>query len=283
MVVTAKSNSGVVAKSAFVVNVTPATNVGENWLSALDADRDLTISPLDPLVIINRINGASGGVIPYTLDYDVDRDGSVSPLDVLAVINFLNTPLGSRVEQFADLVMAESGGLPAITSDRSITGKILSSSRSLYATLNGGAKIDASQYVANDGTFSINDAAIAQLFGAIPDGPQMISLMTKTSQTYSAAVDKRYLNLTNHLKAFSFQSLVVDQGKLRVGWSSSAMGANYNIWLGPAGGTLAKVRSDLAGTLETLPVTSGVYQIQIEAIDGAGSSLKSEIATITVA
>ena len=110
-----------------------------------------------------------------------------------------------------------------------------------------------------------------------------MATMTKTNLTYSIASDKRYLNLTDHLKAFSFQSLVVDQGKVRVGWSSSAIGASYNIWLGPAGGTLTKVRSNLAGTLETLPVTSGAYQIQIEAIDGAGNSLKSEIATFTVA
>ncbi|MBM3967307.1 MAG: hypothetical protein FJ308_19920, partial [Planctomycetes bacterium] len=240
LVVTAKSNSSVIAKSAFVINVSPETTADENWLSALDTDRDNTISPLDPLVVINRLNSGSGGVVPYSLDYDVDRDGTLSPLDVLVVINYLNTPPGSRVEQFADLVMAESGGLTAITSDRGITGKILGSSRSLYATLNGGAKKDASQYVASDGTFSINDAAIAQMFGVIPDGPQMISLMTKTNQTFSIASDKRYLNLTDHLKAFSFRSLVVDQGKLRVGWSSSALGASYNLWLGPAGGTLAK-------------------------------------------
>jgi len=282
MMVTSKSNSVVIAKSAFVVNVSPETSADENWLSAFDTDRDNTISPLDPLVVINRLNSGAGGVVPYSLDYDVDRDGTLSPLDVLVVINYLNTPTGSRIEQFADLVMAESGGLTAITSDRGITGKVLTSSRSLYATLNGGEKKDASQYVANDGTFSINDAAIAQLFGTIPDGPQMISLMTKTNQSYSIASDKRYLNLTHHLKTFSFQSLVVDQGKVRVGWSSSAMGASYNIWLGPAGGTLTKVRSNLAGTLETLPVTSGAYQIQIEAIDGAGNSLKSEIATFTV-
>ncbi|MFO0011572.1 MAG: cadherin domain-containing protein [Planctomycetota bacterium] len=282
MTITAKRNASVIAKSAFVIQVSPKTTINENWLSSLDADRDNTISPLDPLVIINRLNSNNGGSVLYQLEFDVDRDGSISPLDVLGVINYLNTASGSRVEEFTDLAMAESGGLSAITADRSVSGKIVSSSRNLFATLNGGEKKDVSQYVASDGTFAINDAAIAQLFGTIPDGSHMLSLMTKTGNIFSTAMDKRFLQLTDHLKSFSLLSLAVDQDRVRVGWSPSAPGANYNVWVGLAGTTRAKLRSNLAGTLDTLTLTPGTYEIQIEATDGAGNRRLSELATFTV-
>jgi hypothetical protein len=282
MMITAKRRTTILARSSFVVNVSPETTVHENWLSALDVDRDNTISPLDPLVIINRLNSGSSGSIPYTLDYDVDRDGSLSPLDILAVINYLNTPSGSRVEEFTDLLMAESGGLPAITNNRGVSGKIQSSARTLFASLNGGEKKDASNYVASDGKFQINDAAITQLFGTIPDGPQMLSLMTKTGPSFSTAMDKRFLQLSDQLKSFSMRSLVVDQGSVRVGWSNSAPGASYHIWAGLAGATRSRIRTNLAGTLDTFTLSPGTYELQIEATDGAGNSRMTELMTFTV-
>ena len=67
-----------------------------NTSMPLDVDNDLQVSPLDALVVINRINGSSSGVegegageSPVTF-CDVDADGVVTPLDVLAVINELN-------------------------------------------------------------------------------------------------------------------------------------------------------------------------------------------------
>ncbi|MFN6127405.1 MAG: cadherin domain-containing protein [Planctomycetota bacterium] len=282
MMITAKRRTTILARSSFVVNVSPETTVNENWLSALDVDRDNTISPLDPLVIINRLNSGSSGSIPYTLDYDVDRDGSLSPLDILTVINHLNTPSGSRVEEFTDLLMAESGGFPAITNNRGVSGKILSSTRTLFASLNGGEKKDVSEHVASDGTFQINDTAIAQLFGTIPDGPHMLSLMTKPGSSFSTAMDKRFLQLSDQLKAFSMQSLVADQGNVRVGWSNSAPGASYHIWVGLVGATRSRVRTNLAGTLDTFTLSPGTYEIQVEATDSAGNSRMTELTTFTV-
>lgn len=61
-----------------------------------DVDRDGSITPLDPLVIINYINtNGSGQIKPpgegeASNDFDVDGDGQVSPLDILIIINALN-------------------------------------------------------------------------------------------------------------------------------------------------------------------------------------------------
>ena len=79
----------------------------------MDVDNDLRISPLDALVVINRINSSVGidgedaADKPVTF-CDVDADGTVSPLDVLAVVNELNAnfampiPAGEPPEAIPD-------------------------------------------------------------------------------------------------------------------------------------------------------------------------------------
>ncbi len=99
----------------------PATNP----LRPLDVDGDTTVSPLDVLVMINRINSIGGGAIPVpyteTNFYDPDGDGVISPLDVLVIINFLNAGGGASGEgesaggdgsvQAIDLAMSDPNGI----------------------------------------------------------------------------------------------------------------------------------------------------------------------------
>ncbi|MEQ1829468.1 MAG: Ig-like domain-containing protein [Pirellula sp.] len=73
----------------------------QNPLAAKDVNGDFTISPLDALVVINRLNTEGTGSLankPGPNDHssyvDVDGDNSLSPLDALAVINALNTGEG---------------------------------------------------------------------------------------------------------------------------------------------------------------------------------------------
>lgn len=275
MMVQARVAGAVVAVSHHVVNVTPETTESEDWLLAFDADRDNSVSPLDVLVIINRINSASNGTPPYLLDHDTDRDGSVSPLDVLTVINYLNTSIPQRTPIFVGLVMAESGGLPGITNDLSFSGQIVGASRSLFVSLDGGDKKDLSQYVQSDGRFAIQDAALAQLFGGVADGPHTLSLMTQTDGVYSAAMDKRFLSLRSPLKEIELTSLVVSGGTVRTAWTSAALGAKYDLWLSFNGGAPQKVRSQLAGTSVVLGVEPGSYVLSIEATDAAGNRSRS--------
>jgi Dockerin type I domain len=62
----------------------------------LDINDDSSVSPLDALVGINRLNDVGASALdPRAVDstepfYDSNRDGSHSPLDVLLVINALN-------------------------------------------------------------------------------------------------------------------------------------------------------------------------------------------------
>ncbi len=72
-----------------------------NTSMPLDVDNDLRITPLDALVVINRLNNGNrsegeGSTSEPILFCDVDADGLVSPLDVLAVINQLNINMATN-------------------------------------------------------------------------------------------------------------------------------------------------------------------------------------------
>ena len=94
-----------------------------------DVDNDLSLTPLDALVVINQINrsgrlegeGAESEPVYFC---DVDADGFVSPLDVLAVVNQLNWASAS---QFDDPAVAEP--IPPYTSpDPFVSGPVVSQS-----------------------------------------------------------------------------------------------------------------------------------------------------------
>jgi RHS repeat-associated protein len=67
----------------------------QNPARPIDINNDTTVSPIDALVLINRINSDGGGVLPprtRALDPYLDPDGDrvLSPLDILQVINEVN-------------------------------------------------------------------------------------------------------------------------------------------------------------------------------------------------
>jgi hypothetical protein len=81
-----------------------------NPLRELDTNRDGVISPVDALIVINRIIDQGSGplaaltsVAGLTEFFYIDTSGdrSVSPLDALVVINFLNDPTGVAEGEFA--------------------------------------------------------------------------------------------------------------------------------------------------------------------------------------
>ena len=82
---------------SFIINV-GSSQPWQNPLAPNDVNGDGVISPLDALVIINRIDSLGEGALGALPsppngppDYlDVNGDGTVSPLDALTVINFLN-------------------------------------------------------------------------------------------------------------------------------------------------------------------------------------------------
>jgi hypothetical protein len=107
-------------------NTTLRLVAGATWqnpLLAADVNRSGSVSSLDPLLIINRINEGGEGELPQSIDeltandqlfyYDVSGDGVVSALDALQAINYLNSldqdqAAAEPIEASADLFASTS-------------------------------------------------------------------------------------------------------------------------------------------------------------------------------
>jgi hypothetical protein len=63
-----------------------------------DVNGDSFVTPLDALLVINKLNARPAGetqgesATDDSLDPDVNGDGEVTPLDALQVVNYLNSP-----------------------------------------------------------------------------------------------------------------------------------------------------------------------------------------------
>ena len=283
MLITATQNGTVVATGSHIVDVSPTTNVVENWLSSMDTDRDSTINALDVLGLVNAINRTTSGAPPYQRDLDVDRDGTITALDVLAVVNYLNAADPKPIGEFSQLVMQETGTVRGLTNDTKVTGRINSSSRELFVSLNGLERKNASQFVQPDGTFTLTDAAIASLFGGIPETASELSLSTRTGTNFSLSSDKRFRKLAASTADFRVLSAMANNGEFRVSWTSNGAGNRYKVFAYPLGGSPEVVKTGLSSTSTTLlELPRGNYDLFIEAQDGAGNVRRTETVVIAV-
>ncbi len=82
-----------------------------NYRNPLDVNNDGRVSPLDALLIINRLNSQLDRNLPPQLGVDkfidVNLDDLVSPIDALMVINELNKPKSPEGEQATDNFFAD--------------------------------------------------------------------------------------------------------------------------------------------------------------------------------
>lgn len=94
---TSRSNGATLQRSDRL-RVIKDTTPYHNDILPEDVDGDGSVSPLDPLIIVNYINNHGAGNIRPNAEgesvgnLDVDGDGAITPLDILIVINALNRP-----------------------------------------------------------------------------------------------------------------------------------------------------------------------------------------------
>ena len=92
----------------------------QNPLNNLDVSGDGFVSPVDVLLIIDRLNRFSIGPLPLPATpppfYDVNGDGLSSPADALLVIDFLNRQSSGFLSSFesSDHQPSASAGLPPV-------------------------------------------------------------------------------------------------------------------------------------------------------------------------
>ena len=111
------------------VQVRVVTSFYQNYRNRFDVDDDLTVSPLDVLVLINDINAFGSRVLapnaftppPYI---DVNGDRRVDPLDVLEVINYLNSSKNGEGESSTENAALELP-IDAATTDQAIAALYL--------------------------------------------------------------------------------------------------------------------------------------------------------------
>ena len=81
-----------------------AADVAHNFLYPHDVDDDGSVTPLDALVVINRLNrGSDDSASAERKFHDVDDDSQVTPLDALILINDINfkstAPVGNGLRE----------------------------------------------------------------------------------------------------------------------------------------------------------------------------------------
>jgi hypothetical protein len=95
-----------------------------NPAQAEDVNGDGMVSPIDVLILINRLNASGGGSLPVPppvgiyppMYWDVDGDDKLTPSDALAVINFINrlspagiaAPVGEGEAEAASTIFARA-------------------------------------------------------------------------------------------------------------------------------------------------------------------------------
>ena len=151
----------------------------QNPLWKYDVDDDGSLSPLDALVVINKINRADPnlsfqdpvGSNPY---YDTDGDFSLSPLDALNIINRINQSVGGVVA--SSNLVSDTGisNTDRITNTPALVGIFEGQSGLSYsakARLDRGTVVD----VAIDSSYRIFFDPLS--FGQVLDGERVAKIL----------------------------------------------------------------------------------------------------------
>jgi PhoPQ-activated pathogenicity-related protein len=169
---------------------------------ALDVNNDGFVSPVDAIIVINRLTAGQGGPLPAVDDthkpppyYDTNADGILSALDAITIINRLNAAQGGIQLQAA---LSNDTGLSnqdRITQDASIRGQ-LTASEALRSKISFQLSIDSGPstndllpLVQPDGSFIISHAQLDQFAGGLADGNHTFRLVAREDEFgYRASV-----------------------------------------------------------------------------------------------
>ncbi len=177
------------------------SGVYTNPVDRLDVSGDGLISPVNALLVVNRLNqsGAKRVYGPQSEApfHDTNADGLVSPLDALLVINRLNAPLSVEAEaagpaESAPVIVAalvndtaseEAFNSDRITSDPTIAigvGGVFPIA-SVMAGF-GQPDTDLSSALRPDGTYLLDPTVIDALFGPLADGDYVLQVQATDDQ-----------------------------------------------------------------------------------------------------
>lgn len=158
----------------------------QNPTDSLDVNHDGFESPIDALLIINRLNTIGPGSVPDLADapppyYDTTGDNFITALDALQVISALNSHVAAPAPDFSATQFVQVDGRASIdgtTADPTVKGKLPlpSSLTSFSVQFDNGAVTDILPTVQPDNSFTLSPAFLASIApgGALLDGTHVL-------------------------------------------------------------------------------------------------------------
>ena len=214
-----KSSRKAISRKMFVESLESrsvmAGDCFHNFVLPEDADASGSVTPLDALVVINRINQSFAGnpTAPSSASRigmaDVDADAKVTPLDALVVIDSLNSglvsgPRASRVEAQRRIERIEE----AIATNVLPPNMTLDDARSTLETLRKGGRPELGDHVISgvlrwkqDDNPSSSD----------PSEPVEVGIDDTIEQEELKRLERFVEALSERLKAFNVSSDVIDK------------------------------------------------------------------------
>lgn len=270
-----------IAKGRSVVDVVPLTTRGSSWFSTLDVDMDSTISPLDVLTIVNRLNETSS-TRPYDVRLDVDRDQSISPLDVLAIINRINANAGSGPPTpFVSVAMQDTGASDGLTSTASVTGVVKDAGAKLFVSLDGKPRKEVVGAIQSNGQFDLTDAAMSQLFGSSLEGDHLLTVGTVSAGGGWEAMDRRFTRTSRLPNAIEILTAVQKDG-LRLAWTTAGDGFRYRVVRKVEGQSPIVMADGLAELNTRISLPKGSHELFVEAYELVGNTTQTQTLKIQV-
>jgi hypothetical protein len=269
-----------IAKGRSVVDVVPFTTQGSNWYSVLDVNLDNSISALDVLAVVNRLNSRRS--LPYDLRLDVNRDRAISALDVLVLVNHLNSSERFRTPNpFVSVSMADTGASDGLTADAGVTGVVKDASAKLFASLDGNPRKEVVGAIGTNGRFDLTDAAMASLFGGGLEGDHVLTLGTVGSDGRWQAMDRRF-SRTNRVPGPFEIVTAVQNGGLQLAWTSAGAGMRYRVYRTVEGQTPQLLADGLAELTTQINLPLGLHELYVEAYDYVGNKSRTQALRVTI-
>jgi hypothetical protein len=242
---------------------------------------DSTISPLDVLTLVNRLNETSS-TRPYDVRLDVDRDQSISPLDVLAIINRINANAGSGPPTpFVSVAMEDTGASDGLTATASVSGVVKDPGAKLFVSLDGKPRKEVVGAIQSNGQFELTDAAMSQLFGSSLEGDHLLTVGTISGGGGWEAMDRRFTRISRLPNAFEILTAVQKDG-LRLAWTTAGDGVRYRVVRKVEGQSPIVMADGLAELATRVNLSQGLHDIFVEAYDHLGNTTNTQTLKIQV-
>jgi len=218
----------------------------QNPVDSLDVNNDGFETPIDALLIINRLNTIGPGSVPDLANstpppyYDTNGDNFITALDALLVISALNSHAVAPVLDVEPTLIRVDGraSIDGTTADPTITGTLTNAATvtSFTVKVDNGPVTDIMSKLQPDGSFTLTPAYLFSIAGGAPmsDGDHTVLLRSLNPYGHISTIPLTIKLQRLNLSLAPLSDDITPQLSVQVAPS-----------LGLANGTLVKIDVDL--------------------------------------